>query len=49
MPAPKIDYPPLTVDVNLRVHLGDQIAIGPGKAQLLESIRRTGSISAACR
>ncbi|TMH74601.1 MAG: LysR family transcriptional regulator [Betaproteobacteria bacterium] len=49
MSAPKIDDPPLTIDVDLRVHLGDQIAIGPGKAQLLESIRRTGSISAAGR
>jgi len=49
MPVPTIDDPPLSIDVDLRVHLGDQIAIGPGKAQLLESIRRTGSISAACR
>jgi molybdate transport system regulatory protein len=49
MPAPTIDDPPLSIDLGLRVHLGDQIAIGPGKAQLLESIRRTGSISAAGR
>jgi molybdate transport system regulatory protein len=49
MSVPKIDDPPLTIDVDLRVHLGDQIAIGPGKAHLLESIRRTGSISAARR
>jgi molybdate transport system regulatory protein len=41
--------PPLTIDVHLRIHLSDQIAIGPGKAELLESIRRTGSISAAGR
>jgi molybdate transport system regulatory protein len=45
----KIEDPPLTIDVELRVHLGDQIAIGPGKARLLESIRRTGSISGAGR
>ena len=49
MSARKIRDPPLTIDVHLRVHLGDQIAIGPGKAELLESIRRTGSISAAGR
>jgi molybdate transport system regulatory protein len=49
MPAPTIVDPPLSVDVGLRVHLGDQIAIGPGKAQLLASIQRTGSISAAGR
>jgi molybdate transport system regulatory protein len=49
MPAFRIDDPPLSIDVELRVHLGDQIAIGPGKAQLLESIQRTGSISGAGR
>ena len=49
MPAVRIDDPPLSIDVDLRVHLGDQIAIGPGKAQLLESIQRTGSISGAGR
>jgi molybdate transport system regulatory protein len=49
MPVPTIVDPPLSIDVDLRIHLGDQIAIGPGKAQLLESIRRTGSISAAGR
>jgi molybdate transport system regulatory protein len=30
-----------------RVTLGDRIALGPGKADLLEAIARTGSISAA--
>jgi molybdate transport system regulatory protein len=49
MSAPKIHDPPLTIDLDLRVHLGDRIAIGPGKADLLESIQRTGSISAAGR
>ena len=49
MPAVRIDDAPLSIDVDLRVHLGDQIAIGPGKAQLLESIQRTGSISGAGR
>jgi molybdate transport system regulatory protein len=31
----------------LRVMLGDEIAFGPGKADLLEAIRETGSISGA--
>ncbi|MDZ7754735.1 MAG: LysR family transcriptional regulator [Gammaproteobacteria bacterium] len=33
----------------LRILLGEAIAIGPGKAQLLEAIAETGSISAAAR
>ena len=33
----------------LRVQLGHAIAIGPGKAELLEHIAETGSISAAAR
>ena len=33
----------------LRISHGDQIAIGPGKVQLLEAIRRAGSISAAAK
>ena len=49
MPVPTIVEPPLSIDLGLRIHLGDQIAIGPGKAQLLASIQRTGSISAAGR
>jgi molybdate transport system regulatory protein len=49
MPAPHLDDPPLSIDLDLRIHLRDQIAIGPGKADLLDSIRRTGSISAAGR
>jgi molybdate transport system regulatory protein len=32
---------------HLRVMLNDEIAMGPGKADLLEAIRDTGSISAA--
>jgi len=31
----------------LRLMLGDEIAFGPGKADLLDAIRTTGSISAA--
>jgi molybdate transport system regulatory protein len=33
----------------LRIILGDAIAIGPGKADLLEGIRDTGSIAASAR
>jgi molybdate transport system regulatory protein len=33
----------------LRLLLGEDIAFGPGKADLLEAIRRTGSISAAAK
>ncbi len=33
----------------LRILFGEAIAIGPGKAQLLEAIGETGSISAAAR
>ncbi|MCF8150365.1 MAG: LysR family transcriptional regulator [Burkholderiaceae bacterium] len=33
----------------LRILLGAEIALGPGKADLLESIARSGSISAAGR
>ncbi len=32
-----------------RIHFGTEIAIGPGKADLLEAIRDTGSISSAAR
>ena len=32
-----------------QILLGDEIAMGPGKADLLEAIERTGSISAAGR
>lgn len=32
-----------------RIYFGDEIAIGPGKAALLEAIRDSGSISGAAR
>ena len=32
-----------------RIHFGDEIAIGPGKADLLEAIRASGSITAAAQ
>lgn len=37
------------VGLHLRITLGSDIAIGPGKAELLEGIRETGSIAAAGR
>ena len=40
--------PPAKI-IRLRVPLGGKIAIGPGKAALLEAISETGSISAAGR
>jgi len=36
-------------DFRLRIMLGDDIAVGPGKVDLLEAIDATGSISAAAR
>ena len=38
-----------TLKLKLQLYCGDEIAMGPGKAALLEAIRRTGSISAAGR
>lgn len=35
--------------LKLQLYCGDEIAMGPGKAALLQAIRRTGSISAAGR
>jgi len=37
------------VEPRLRVRLGDEIALGPGKIELLGRIQRTGSISEAAR
>ena len=37
------------LDLKIRLHCGAEIAIGPGKADLLDAIRQTGSISAAAR
>ena len=39
----------IRVDVKVRIRHGDEIAMGPGKADLLDAIRDTGSISAAAR
>ena len=35
--------------LSFRLILGDDVALGPGKVQLLEAIRETGSIAAAGR
>ncbi|SFF84188.1 molybdate transport system regulatory protein [Novosphingobium sp. CF614] len=35
--------------IKVQIHCGDEIAMGPGKADLLEAIREHGSISAAGR
>ena len=35
--------------LKLQLYCGDEIAMGPGKADLLDAISRTGSISAAGR
>lgn len=35
--------------LKLRLHLGDAIALGPGKIELLEALQKTGSISSAAR
>ncbi|MFY8195818.1 MAG: winged helix-turn-helix domain-containing protein, partial [Novosphingobium sp.] len=37
------------VKVKIQFCCGDEIAMGPGKADLLEAIAREGSISAAAR
>lgn len=39
----------LQAQVRLRLLLGEDIALGPGKADLLEAIHRSGSISAAAK
>jgi len=38
-----------SIQFRLRIRRDEEIAIGPGKIQLLEAIQRTGSISAAGR
>lgn len=40
---------PERVGLHLRVVLGGEVAMGPGKAELLEGIAETGSIAAAGR
>lgn len=42
-------YAMMKPHLSFRLILGDDIALGPGKVQLLEAIRDTGSIAAAGR
>ena len=39
----------LRLKIRLQVYCGEEIAMGPGKADLLDAIAREGSISAAAR
>lgn len=49
-PRRREDAPPKTHRaITLRLTLSDRVALGPGKADLLEAIRDTGSIAAAGR
>ena len=49
--APPLPGPadPLSPRLRLRIYFGDEAMFGPGKAELLERIRDSGSISAAGR
>jgi molybdate transport system regulatory protein len=38
-----------SIEVRLRIHFGSKLAIGPGRIELLEGIRRTGSLAEAAR
>ena len=38
-----------TLKLKLQIYCGDEIAMGPGKAELLRRIAETGSISAAAK
>ena len=38
-----------TIQFRLRILVGDDIAVGPGKVDLLEAVARTGSITAAAK
>ncbi|MFE3835950.1 winged helix-turn-helix domain-containing protein [Pseudogemmobacter sonorensis] len=55
-PAPTLPEPPAPdlrrkdpVRLRLRVHFGDRLMLGPGKADLLAGIAETGSIAASGR
>ncbi|MEO8557572.1 MAG: LysR family transcriptional regulator [Rhodospirillales bacterium] len=39
----------LEIDLRLRLHAGEDIALGPGKVDLLEAIAAAGSISGGAR
>jgi molybdate transport system regulatory protein len=37
------------ISVRLRVYVGPELAVGPGRIELLERIERTGSLASAAR
>jgi len=39
----------LAIQPRLRVRVGDEVALGPGKVELLELVRQTGSITEAAK
>ena len=41
--------PPARLKIKAQLLLGDEVALGPGKADLLEWVEKAGSISAAAR
>ena len=47
MAEKKLQKSNVVLRAQLRLMLGDEIAFGPGKADLLDAIRETGSISGA--
>jgi len=49
MPSGAKKPPPAALHPRLRVLRGDDIALGPGKADLLEEIERAGTIAEAAR
>ncbi|MBW6417366.1 winged helix-turn-helix domain-containing protein [Celeribacter sp. PS-C1] len=48
-PSDALPATPSPIRLRLRLHFGDVLKLGPGKADLLEGIRDTGSIAAAGR
>ena len=47
--SPSKQRKPADVRLRMRVRIGDVVAIGPGKVELLEAVARHGSIAAAAR
>ncbi|HLY30525.1 MAG TPA: hypothetical protein VKQ36_05830 [Ktedonobacterales bacterium] len=38
-----------SITARIRIYFGDNLAIGPGRIELLEGVQRTGSLSQAAR
>lgn len=49
MPKGSNKRSPVAIRARIRILHGDDIAIGPGKAELLEFVRKTGSIAEAAK